>query len=455
MRVSGDAFATTTTISLHHTQRGCLASTLGDICANKNDTTFKKCVYVWGEPGVGKTTLVLETLEANGYNAVRLNSVGTCGKHVMDTIGSRSMSESNALSMLRGDSRRNVVVIDDFDCLCAAEKTFVAPFIRLVRPKKTRRQIKEAGVRVPIVCVGSVSSPERLNHELVEACHSVQISGAGETSVRRILRERYPLLDAVCEDHIVSHGGHNLSKMLVMAKAHAITGAGACAGSARGREPGIFVENATPDVGNKRVTQNMLLAPFPISEHSARIGESDRTIVGLLWHENVVDVLNCASGVDKVAVYGDILKRICVADCIDRTTFQRQAWQLGELSSLTKTFGANWAFHKACRARGGLVIRPVTNVRFTRVLTKYSTEFGNASFIYAMQQKTGFERRDMAALVCCVGGGGALPDELADAGISKIDVRRVLRHVAADTVRSSGTTTARYSEMTDWVEEGG
>ena len=49
-----------------------------------------------------------------------------------------------------------------------------------------------------------------------------------------------------------------------------------------------------------------------------------RTIVSLIFHENVVDILNKKSNSISLPLYQKILDNICYGDYIDRITFQKQ-----------------------------------------------------------------------------------------------------------------------------------
>jgi hypothetical protein len=122
------------------------------------------------------------------------------------------------------------------------------------------------------------------------------------------------------------------------------------------------------------------------------MNETDRTIVGLLWHENIIDVLNKIPNKQSVPLYLNILDNICLSDYIDRITFQKQIWQFNEMSSLIKTFHNNKIYHE------NFTKKPTYNpleVRFTKVLTKYSTEYNNSLFIQNLCQQLGFDKKDM------------------------------------------------------------
>ena len=72
------------------------------------------------------------------------------------------------------------------------------------------------------------------------------------------------------------------------------------------------------------------------------MNETDRTIVGLLWHENIIDILDkYAKRSRRFLFISLVLDNICYADYIDRITFQKQIWQFNEMSSLLKTFKNN------------------------------------------------------------------------------------------------------------------
>jgi hypothetical protein len=124
------------------------------------------------------------------------------------------------------------------------------------------------------------------------------------------------------------------------------------------------------------------------------MNETDRTIVGLLWHENVIDILQCMDNrSEAVGMYLQFLANMCFSDYIDRITFQKQIWQFNELSSLMKTFYNSHILHNSPVHMTGNSI--LTTVRFTKVLTKYSTEYNNSTFIHNMCQQVGMDKKDM------------------------------------------------------------
>jgi hypothetical protein len=142
----------------------------------------------------------------------------------------------------------------------------------------------------------------------------------------------------------------------------------------------------------KKITQTLIDRPIPIKNHNTVMNETDRTIVALLWHENIIDTLYKIKKNKSFPLYYKILENICFADYTDRITFQKQIWQFNEMSSLVKTFKNNKLYHETFKKKQKY--NP-TEVRFTKVLTKYSTEYNNSLFIQSLCQQLGMDKKDL------------------------------------------------------------
>jgi hypothetical protein len=124
------------------------------------------------------------------------------------------------------------------------------------------------------------------------------------------------------------------------------------------------------------------------------MNETDRTIVALLWHENIIDSFENQPIEKTVPFYSSILDNMCFADYMDRITFQNQIWQFNEMTSLMKTFYNNKLYHEHFKDSD----YNINEVRFTKVLTKYSTEYNNMLFNYNLCQELDMDKRDLVSL---------------------------------------------------------
>ena len=127
--------------------------------------------------------------------------------------------------------------------------------------------------------------------------------------------------------------------------------------------------------------------------------------------------------------YSQILDNLCFADYMDRVTFQHQIWQFNEMSSLIKTFHCNKLYHDAFPQK--TVFNP-TEVRFTKVLTKYSSEYNNATFINDLCQSIGLDKKDTFALFLDLQSKYSdekIKEMLEHNDISKLYVNRIYRYM--------------------------
>ena len=187
-------------------------------------------------------------------------------------------------------------------------------------------------------------------------------------------------------------------------------------------------KNYNEDV--KDIIKKLLNDPYKLNQHTELMNETDRTSVGLLYHENIIDVLETLPKKDTIPFYKDILKNVSFADYIDRITFQKQIWIFNEMSSLVKTFYNNHLYHKKYGDKN-IKFDP-QNVRFTKVLTKYSTEYNNSLFIQNLCKQLNMDIKDMLSYFCYLKSKYQIDEiiELFESNnyeINKLDINRIYR----------------------------
>jgi hypothetical protein len=190
---------------------------------------------------------------------------------------------------------------------------------------------------------------------------------------------------------------------------------------------------------SKTIVKKLINSPCKLTEHSAMMNETDRTIVGLLWHENVVDVLaKQPNQMEAFRFYKDALDNICLADYIDRITFQKQIWQFNEMSSMVKTFKNNKIYHETLKNNTDNKTHFKSNVtpndiRFTKVLTKYSTEYNNSIFIQDLCQQLSMDKKDLFGFFISIRNTyndiNTVYNLFENYEINKLDINRIYRYL--------------------------
>ena len=357
---------------------------------NKSKTTCGMGIYVYGDPGIGKTTFVMNTLKQLDYDIIRFEINDTSHKTILNTIGKNNMSDTNVISMFGNKRKRIVIVMDEIDSVCSGDKGSISSFIKLVRPKKTKKQLNEEKSINPIVYIGN-NNMEKKNKELLKNCQSIYLQPFSNETMQHLITSNIGNINSNDYPDIVKYIGSDLRKLVNIIKLYSND----FSHSIKNLSKSIVTQS--PADNNKQVTQYIMSNDVKFKEHSSVMNDTDRTIIGLLWHENIADILDQFDDKDKpiaILFYKFALNNICLSDNIDRITFQKQIWQFNEMSSLIKTFYNNEIYHEA------FTKRPKYNpseVRFTKVLTKYSTEYNNYLFTQHLSFTLGMDQKDMFA----------------------------------------------------------
>jgi uncharacterized protein YdiU (UPF0061 family) len=131
----------------------------------------------------------------------------------------------------------------------------------------------------------------------------------------------------------------------------------------------------------------------------------------------------------SIPFYIKQLDNMCFSDYIDRITFQKQIWQFNEMSSLIKTFKNNKLYHESFKKKQKY--NP-SEVRFTKVLTKYSTEYNNSLFIQNLCQQLGMDKKDLFSFFLELKNNyddNQLVILFENYEITKLDINRIYRYL--------------------------
>ena len=343
---------------------------------NKNNHLFKRGIYIYGDPGSGKTEFITKLLKELNYDIIKFDAGDIRNKSIIDTITKNNMSEKSVFSLFKQTNKRIAIIMDEIDGMNNGDKGGINSLIKIIRPKKTKKQKLEEISLNPIICISSYHVDKKIK-ELMKVCNTFEIKSPMADQIKTILKLTMPSL----EESIILN------------------------------------------------TQKLFNQAHHISEHNNMMNDTDRTTVGLLWHENIIDYLDEKSKSFSIPVYSKILDKICFADYIDRITFQKQIWQFNEMSSLIKTFHCNKIYHDF------LHNTPPTNkmnekeIRFTKVLTKYSTEYNNSLFIQELCQKLSLDKKDTFSFFLNLRNNYTEHEIFELYDINKLDVNRIYRYI--------------------------
>jgi len=390
---------------------------------NMSNPLLKKGIYVYGEPGTGKTTFVMNILKELDYDVVKYDAGDIRNKSIIDTITKHNMSDKNIMSMFHKKVKKIAIVMDEIDGMNNGDKGGINTLIKLIRPKKTKKQKLEEVTMNPIICIGNYHIDKKIK-ELMKVCNIIELKIPSSLQIKTIVNSVMPNLDESLHQNIIKFIQSDLRKLNSIWNIY------------KNKETllkndiiqNIFQIKSYND-DTKKITQKLINQPFTIEEHLTLMNETDRTIVGLLWHENIIDVLGKMKKEQSIPFYLNILQNMCFADYIDRITFQKQIWQFNEMSSLIKTFKNNKIYHDSFKKKQKYNPQ---EVRFTKVLTKYSTEYNNSLFIQNLCQQLGMDQKDIFSFFLDLKNkydDSQIIGLFENYEITKLDINRIYRYL--------------------------
>jgi SpoVK/Ycf46/Vps4 family AAA+-type ATPase len=353
---------------------------------NKNNLLFKKGIYVYGDPGSGKTTFVTNILKEMDYDIIKYDAGDIRNKSIIENITKHNMSDKNIMSLFNNKIRRIAIIMDEIDGMNNGDKGGINSLIKLIRPKKTKKQKLEEVSMNPIICIGNYHIDKKIK-ELMKVCNVIELKTPSVIQISGIIKTLIPTIEDNIKTKIVNYVQGDIRKLNNIYNIY-------------NNKKDIFKSDIIETIfqlksyndDTKKITNKLINNNYNIDEHLTIMNETDRTIVGLLWHENIIDVLGKTDKSISIPFYIKQLDNMCFSDYIDRITFQKQIWQFNEMSSLIKTFKNNKLYHESFKKKQKY--NP-TEVRFTKVLTKYSTEYNNSLFVQNLCQQLGMDKKDL------------------------------------------------------------
>jgi DNA polymerase III delta prime subunit len=415
---------------------------------NKHNPLFKKGIYIYGDPGSGKTSFIIAILKELNYDIIKYDAGDIRNTSVIDDITKHNMSDKNIMSVFTNKIKKIAIIMDEIDGMNNGDKGGINTLIKLIRPKKTKKQKLEEITINPIICIGNYRVDKKIK-ELMKVCNIVELISPTKDQTANIINILLPTFETSVKTNINTFVQGDLRKLNSIYNLYKTN-----------------PELLTPDTmqhilqiksysdDTKKITTKLINNYYPLKEHTNIMNETDRTSVGLLWHENIIDVIEKVDKSQSIPFYIAQLENICFADYIDRITFQKQIWQFNEMSSIIKTFKNNKMYHEYFKKKP--IFNPI-EVRFTKVLTKYSTEYNNSLFIQKLCQKLGMDKKDLFGFFIELKTNNINDNDIIklfeNCDIGKLDINRIYRYIDKYIKENAAGVTDKEVEEDDDISD--
>ena len=403
---------------------------------NKKDLSILRGIFLYGSAGSGKTYFILNILKQLNYDVILYDAGDMRNKNIIELIAKHNMSDKNVISMFTNNQKKIAIVMDEIDGMNNGDKGGINSLIKMIRPKKTKKQKLEEIALIPIICIGNYQMDKKMK-ELMKICLDIELNKPNNKQINEIIKYIMPNINKTLTNKVNDFIDGDIRKLKII---HDIYNSNNKIIDNNMLNNILNIKSYNDDA--KQVTKNIINNNYSIQRHNQIMNETERTIVALLWHENIADILQKVHPNNMINLYLKILENICLADYIDRITFQKQIWQFNEMSSLIKTFYNNKIIHDNINN-----INHKCDIRFTKILTKYSTEFNNKVFIQNLCQELMLDKKDMMSYLLFLKNkytDDSILDIFKHNAISKLDIQRIYRYISNFTKNNDNNELPEY-----------
>lgn len=352
--------------------------------------TKKRGLYLYGKSGIGKTSFVKKTLEELNYDVILYDAGESRNKSIIESISNTNLSSTNILSMLEKKKKKIVLVMDEIDGMNNGDRGGISSLIKLIRPKKTKKQSVELSCNIPVICISNCHLDKKIN-ELKKVCETIELKAPTLAQMKTLVNTTMPTLAASFLEYIDC----DLRKFKSIYNIYCKEINSSSTTILNDKYINLFRGKMKCDTDIKLNVSKILNKKTTFNQHDI-IPDNDRTIIGLLYHENMIDIFEKIKATilepNTLNTLIQVLENFCFSDYIDRIIFQKQIWQLNELSSIIKTSFNSYIIQENIHLKKSFKFN---NIRFTKVLTKYSTEYNNLIFINEISQTLLLDKSDI------------------------------------------------------------
>ena len=344
-------------------------------------TNSYKFLYIYGENGIGKTTIIKDIITSMNYS---INYID-CNHNKLTLEELLNISNNkDVYSMFFNNIKSKAIIMDNINYYLHNDKTYFNNLIKLLK-----KNIKQKNYKfVPFIFINTIQEEKKFI-ELSKISYNLKILPPSNLHLQEIIKQLYPNIFKIKNYKLIitnilnylNNKYYKIDNLKYFYDNNLIT--------TKFDNSNNF-NNTINDNNIKLLTKNFLEFKYSLNNLDI-INYSDRTSLSLLIHENIINLFDNDLKLSNLKIYKKILENFIFTDCIDKNIFLHQIWQLNDIIYIIKIYYNNFILSK----NNLLKTIPLNDIIFTKILTKYSSEYNNYNFILINTQTYSINKKNL------------------------------------------------------------
>jgi hypothetical protein len=351
---------------------------------NLNSLNSFKYLYVYGDNGIGKTTIIKTIIAGLNYNINYIDC--NCNKLSIDELFN-IYTNRDVYSLFLNNVKSNAIILDNIGYYLYNDKSYLTNLIKLLKKNIKTKYNKF----IPFIIINNNQEDKKYS-ELAKLSYNLKIHPPSNLELEIIIKKQFPnILDLPNNNciisNILSYLNNKYYKLNNLKYYYTHNIIQVKFDNSYNYSYSSIKNNNT---NIKLLTKNFLEYSYSLNNLDI-INFFDRTSLTLLLHENIIKLFSSSLTLQDLKIYKEILKNYIFCDCIDKNIFLYQIWQLNDIVYIIKIYFNNLILHKH------KLLKSINqnDIIFTKILTKYSSEYNNYNFIFNSTQKYSLNKKNL------------------------------------------------------------
>lgn len=301
----------------------------------KKDTPI--ILFIYGPPGIGKTTIAHLVLKYYQYDTIEFNASDVRSQKAVKENISKILNNTNISTMKKNNDKNYVgIIMDEIDGMSGGEKGGVGELINLIKPDKNKINYIN-----PVICICNNSTDKKLA-EIKKISLEIEFNKPSEVDLMKITENIVKKEEIKIEENalhlLVKYSQQDVRRLTFLLQ-DAFTYIDKDLIKIEDiEELSTFFIRKNIDVSLLEVS-NKIINYSPKIDEILDIYQNDKSLIGMILHENYIHTIQENredTELNKLKYLYEISHYFSIGDIIDKHIYNYQYWNLQQYNGIIK-----------------------------------------------------------------------------------------------------------------------